>query len=282
MVGAERTGWLDRHPVISYVLVAFGISWGLGVIAFDDRLAFSAPTRTIADHLAKFGPSLAALVVVGLTGGVSGVRGLLGGLLHWRVSGRWYAVALLGPLFLWSVAAAIRFGLRGEAPSTDRAAWALFLPLVSKHVFAGGGLGEEIGWRGYLLPRLQSRRSALTSSLVIGLLWGCCHVPAFLYAGAGKSGGLETLVLFTLLTTALAVVFTSVYNSTRGSLLIVVLLHGAFNGSENWIKRLLPDLAGDATSTILFGILVLTAALVLLLVFGGRSLSSNPVQTESV
>jgi membrane protease YdiL (CAAX protease family) len=216
------------------------------------------------------------LLAFGITGGASAVGALLRGLLHWRVPAGWYALALLGPLSLWCVSAAVRFGLSGEVRTIDAGQSAVFFPFLVKHVFVGGGLGEEIGWRGYLLPRLQSHRSALTSSVIIGVLWGCWHVPAFFYAGTGKSGGLETVVLFTLLTTALAVVFTFVYNGTLGSLLIVVLLHGAFSGSENGIKRLVPDLAGDAAATILFGALVLITASVIVVVFGPRTLSSIP------
>src|SRR5215211_4092979 len=94
-------------------------------------------------------------------------------------------------------------------------------------IFPGSALGEEIGWRGYALPRLQYRRSALSASLILGVIWAFYHLPLFFTGQAFRSPSL--LVPFVVSGLALSVILTWVYNSTGGSLLLVVLLHATAN-----------------------------------------------------
>jgi membrane protease YdiL (CAAX protease family) len=192
--------------------------------------------------------------------GPSGVRELFGRLLQWRVATGWYGVALAGPLVLWLIAAGLFFAMGDAEPSVELAGLAVFPGLFALRVFLGGGLGEELGWRGTLLPLLAEKRSALVASLWIGVLWGLWHAPAFLFQGSGKEGDLVTLLLFTVYCTALSLIFTWMVRGTGGSLLLVVLLHGTANSTENTIKAVLPALQGEATATFLYGGLILVAA----------------------
>ena len=91
-------------------------------------------------------------------------------------------------------------------------------------------VGEELGWRGYSLPKLLTGRSALSASLILGVLWGAWHLPTFFVPGAPQYG--LPFSAFVLLTIAYSVVFTWVYLHTRGSVLIATLLHGAINLSQ--------------------------------------------------
>jgi uncharacterized protein len=135
------------------------------------------------------------------------------------------------------VAAAVTLGEASWEPAGP-----VHLVLLPTALIAGillGGL-EEIGWRGYLQPRLQDRFSALTVGLVIGLVWALWHAPLFLMESTSQAS--FSPIWFTIHAVALSVVLTWVYNSTGGSLLIAVLFHGAINGWYDWtISGLAPD-----------------------------------------
>jgi hypothetical protein len=121
----------------------------------------------------SFGPFLAALIVLALTNGKSGVVGLLRRMVRWRVGLRWYAVALLVPAGITIAATALNVLLGAQAPtSAELGGWTSLLPtfLFVLLIPGLGGAWEEPGWRGFALPRLQSGRSALVASLILGVL----------------------------------------------------------------------------------------------------------------
>jgi uncharacterized protein len=107
--------------------------------------------------------------------------------------------------------------------TTIPGAVALFLVFI----FPGSAGGEEIGWRGFALPHLQADRSALGASIVLGVVWGVWHLP--LYLTGADSRPLSLFAAWVLITVAASVIYTSIYNGTGGSLLIVVLFHAASN-----------------------------------------------------
>jgi membrane protease YdiL (CAAX protease family) len=195
--------------------------------------------RTAASILLHYGPALAAIVVAGAAGGRRGIGRLLRPLGHWRVGVGWYVFVLLFPLGVRLAATGLNLLLGGSPPSFFAAGAEsgvpagvhplLLLVPVFLGVFLQAGIAEEIGWRGFALPRLQARFGALTSSLILGLLWAVWHFdpqrgPALLERG----------VLYPLAVLAMTVLMTWVYNSTGGSLLLVVLYHTASNVSD-WI-----------------------------------------------
>jgi membrane protease YdiL (CAAX protease family) len=98
------------------------------------------------------------------------------------------------------------------------------------------GLGEEMGWRGYALTRLQMTKSPFISSLIVGLFWGLWHLP-IIYWFSSQTGLLFLVEfgLYVLLLTAVSVIFTWVYNVTNKSLWMIVLMHAAFTASGNTI-----------------------------------------------
>jgi membrane protease YdiL (CAAX protease family) len=170
-------------------------------------------------------PSSVAVLLVAVLHGKAGVRKLLRRLLMWRVGfGWWVAVVLLSTLPLGAVGLSIVFG--GDAPdvtTTIPGAVVLFVLFI----FPGSAGGEELGWRGFALPHLQTVRSALDSSVVLGVAWGVWHLP--LYLTGADIRPLSLFAPWVVLTVATSVIYTWLYNGTGGSLLIVVLFHAASN-----------------------------------------------------
>lgn len=258
-----------RRPILSFVLVAFVVSWAAwGVLALLD----SEPGLNIAGLLwllGGLGPPIAAIVVTQVTDGSQATRQLLGRLLQWRVGWRWYGVAVLLPALVVAGTVIIDAVIRGVSTPTPGLEFALLLVglIVYSSIIAGGL--EEIGWRGFALPRLQSSFDALTASLAIGVVWVVWHAPLFLASGVVQA---ELPILpFFIQGIALAVVFTWVYNSTRGSLLLVVLLHGAYNAwlSSVWLLR--EDI--DPTTMWIMVALVVVIAVAVIAVYGRAHLS---------
>ena len=126
--------------------------------------------------------------------------------------------------------------------------------------FIHGGLSEEFGWRGYVLPRFQAKWNALVSSLVLGIIWGVWHLP-LIKAGMSFTNSIAELLLWQ---TLVAVYFTWVFNNTNGSILAVVLFHAMANSS--------PDIVWCCSSPWYFYGVYLLAGILIVIIFGPRTL----------
>jgi uncharacterized protein len=204
-----------RHPLITFFVLAYALSWlawPVWALGFYPNPIFS------------FGPFLAALLVLAITRGKTGVGGLLRRMVRWRVGLRWYAVALLVPVTLTLAATVLNVLLGAQAPSSaELGGWTGLLPLFFLILLIPGlgGTWEEPGWRGYALPRLQDGRSALIASLILGVLWALWHLPLMV---VGQVHYADIVLVI-----AAAVVFTWVFNNANGSVLIVMLMHAMNN-----------------------------------------------------
>src|ERR671932_2896951 len=232
-----------RHSLLAFFLLAFGISWIVWVpaaVASWGLLSLRLPLA-LTGLLGAFGPTLAAIILTSANDGVPGLRRLLGGLFLWRVGLRWYAFVLLYPAAISLATTALYVSFGGPAPDfadppvlrlyplppelSEVGPWPLVPFVIIQTLLIGSPMGEEIGWRGYALPRLQAIRSALGASLILGLLWGLWHLPLYLTYGHPLSE--VFLGWFLLGIVADAVLFTWVYNNTRGSLLLALLFHAS-------------------------------------------------------
>jgi membrane protease YdiL (CAAX protease family) len=206
---------VKRHPLITFFVLAFALSWLPSILyAFD----LSSQTN------AGFGPFLAALVVLALTQGKSGIGGLLRRMVHWRVGFRWYAVALLLPVGIALTATVLNVLLGAQAPSAaDLGGWTgLFSTFAVLLLIPGlGGAWEEPGWRGFALPRLQGGRSALFAGLILGVLVAAWHLP-MMVVGQGHYVDIAAIMAWTL-------VLNWVFNSANGSVLIIMMMHAMNN-----------------------------------------------------
>lgn len=221
---AARPGW---QRSAAFLLLAFVLSWmpWLALVATTGD-ALAGPGSTALWVAGGFGPTVAALLVAGLFDGRAGLRELIGGLRRWRL-GRWYlALVLPLPVALLAVVVTVSTG-----PASLEVAglghW-LLLPVMLLGGVLLGGL-EEVGWRGYLLPRLQTAVGPVVASVVIGLVWALWHTPLFVLDSTSQTSFSPTW--FTLHAVALSLVLTWVYNGSGGSVLLAVLFHGVVNGS---------------------------------------------------
>lgn len=243
--------FLANYPLTFFFIIAYAGSWlvmlpylrfgnGLSLLPFSWPVPFG-----LSAAIAPFaGPFLAAFTMTGLSEGREGIRCLLKRIVQWDVSFKWYIFALIG-IPIITVLGAI--ALPGALASFQMP-WQLLLTYPLSFLITlviGGPLGEEPGWRGFALPRLQKVQGPLVGSLVLGILWAFWHLPYFWMPewGTPKAGMLD-IVYFVLASLALTFIYTWVYNNTKSSLLIVILIHAsndAFFINQLFVSNLVTD-----------------------------------------
>ena len=221
---------MKNYPVVCFYLLAFGFSW-LGwapaVLGSRGIAPFDEPAFRLLLILPAVGPALAAVIVTRATQGKDGVRGLLRALIQWRVGLAWYAVAVLGPALLLLAGQAITKLLGLAATYTGLEGEPLPLAISAFMVALLSNPWEEVGWRGFALPRLQKRYTTWPATLIVGLLWGLWHLPLFFWAGNPMSE--YPFLPWLIGTVAEAFLYTWLYNRTGGSVLLVALFHVMLN-----------------------------------------------------
>jgi membrane protease YdiL (CAAX protease family) len=202
--------------------------------------------------LGNFGPSAAAIALLALSGQRRELRGLLKRLLPHRAPPMLYALVLFLPLvtLLPGLLYASLFA-DSSGPSFAALAGGLLPALLAGLLISGPG--EELGWRGYALPRLQAAHGPLAASLLIGAVWGVWHLPIWLWSSpSGGAAFAAEFALFVVTLSAFSVVFTRVYNRTGASMWMVVVLHASFTASYNGLAVALgPQATGTWVPTLL-------------------------------
>jgi hypothetical protein len=205
-------------------MIAFGLAWGIIAlyILLPEQMAGlfgEISGQHPLFYLAVYAPAIAALAIILYKTGRAGTRRFLGRLLLWRASAAWYAFLLLGiPLLFYAGAL-----WKGLSPAELVPVSAVGAYLVALALHAIKGPVEEIGWRGFALPLLQRRMSPLWAGLVIGLIWGIWHLPAFFLSGTEHSAW--SFTDFFVGTIALSLIATALFNASRGSILLPALFH---------------------------------------------------------
>lgn len=267
---AARPAWLTRHPLATYFALAYVLSWSVEIPLAAAAQGWTRWHVPLAFHyLAAYGPLLAAVITTWLIEGAPGLRHLAARMVRWRVRPVWWVVAV-SPLFLYGISAVVLRVLRGTwtdagllgrinaLPDLGLGAWLFWLVTF--------GIGEETGWRGFALPRLQQRSSALSATVVLAGLWITWHLPTFLYLPTYMKLGLTVLPGFAVGIAAGAVVLTWLYNSTRGSILVVAVGHATLN-------FVTASPAGDQTIAAAISTAVMVWAVVVILVWKPATLS---------
>jgi uncharacterized protein len=227
--------WVRRHPLAGYFVLAYVMSWAAwSPLVLSARGLIQLEIHPAWHLTGAFGPFLSALIVTTLARGSEGVRELIGRMCRWRVGVAWWLVAL-SPIALYLVAVLVDsfiegsfnlggFGKVNELPD-------LCWPIGWLVMILTFGLGEETGWRGFALPRLQARRSAMSATLILVVLWLGWHVPVFLYKESFIEMGFPGAIGWAVSIAFGAIFLTWLYNSSRASILMVIIWHGTFNAA---------------------------------------------------
>ena len=203
---------IRRYPFAVFVVLSCTWTWGLAAMG-ERSLVFPL--------IALFGPTFGACVVLPATEGGAGIRRLLACFRVRRADLPWLAVALLLPLAL-----TVPVWLLGSVAQASLDFRLTPLSAVS-FVLAALIVGEEVGWRGFALPHLLRRQSALVASLIVGIVWAFWHLPNFLLPGFPHRG--LPFPAFVLMVVAYSVLFAWLYCRTAGSLTVAVVFHAAIN-----------------------------------------------------
>lgn len=234
LISAELSPVANKPRLLLFFALAYLISWliWLPLIASSQNWTAVSPPFVLY-FLGTIGPAVAAVLMTGLDSGRQGVWALLRRLVLWRVASKWYLTALLLPVVVRSAALGAlyffgRFALDLSLSPWHELVWLFGLMLILVPL-------EEIGWRGYALPRLQISHSPFWASMIVGVMWSFWHLPLMWISGSYQEtrSPLSYMLVFTLTLLPTSVLFTWLYNQTRGSLLLVSLFHASINVTES-------------------------------------------------
>jgi uncharacterized protein len=253
----------------AFLMISFGLAWGImGLFIFNSEQMISIFGPVSGRHplfvLAVYAPAIAALCVVFWASGISGIKKFLTRLLLWRAPVAWYAFLLFGIPLIYYAGSAVKgnlfenpFPFPGMGDMLAAMAFMLILGPV-----------EELGWRGVALPLLQRHLAPIWASLLLGLVWGLWHLPAFFLSGTPQSAwGLTPFVIGSV---AVSVILTPFFNSSKGSILIPALFHFQLN------NPLWPD--AQPYDTYFF----VVAAIIVICINRSSMFSQNGAVTEVV
>jgi membrane protease YdiL (CAAX protease family) len=261
---------IARHPLLSFFLMALLFSWiAVAPLILNQAL----PVEPFQILGAFAGPTLAAVIVLALIEGQIGLAIFFKRYLQWRAGIGWWLIVLFGILLALTIVATF---LLGSSILTDFLTnFALILPTYLTTLLVGvllGPLWEEPGWRGFALPRLQAHYGPVVGSLILGVIWALWHAPG--YAGGWMVSGFPALLVYCI---GFSILATWIYNNTRQSTLLMILLHASSNAAISVGANVLPtDLSASMHAFVFSGwIPALTggivAGLILLLTRGGLS-----------
>ncbi len=287
---------ISRHPLTAFFVIAFAGEWivwlplvlaqnGLGLLPYTiPDIGPYPPSYWFAALSSITGPTLASFMVTAITTGKAGVRQLLRRYVIWRVGLRWYLLVLVGVPLLQLVCSSVFLGIAPLSALIQQ--WPLFFTTYLPNILiiaVAVQIWEEGGWSGYAVPNLQKRFGAWRATLILGPLWALFHLPAFFVPGQifqSKVDAITMIVTMGILIIGAIptrMIMTWVFNNTKASILIAILLHAALdasNGGSAYITHLLPPSqnGGYGLATLLFPLV----AAVLLLIFTKGRLSYKP------
>ena len=278
---------------MAYFVIAFAGSWafllpfalsrgvnGLGILPFripDIAFIIAFVLCTPA------GPALASLSVTAVTSGKAGLGLLLRRCVQWRVGIGWYLIAIFGFIPIWLVEISVFYGVNLYLALLLK--WTLIFTVFfpqAVSIILTASFAEELGWRGFALPRLQQRYGPVLGTVILGSLHGLWHLPTF-FTFVNGPFILTSYVGFLIVVIASTFFYTWVFNHTKGSVLIATLTHG-FGDAASFVVLLIPAqlvVSGWARPFVYGGwqadnIVIFGALAVLLLVFTRGRLGYQP------
>ncbi len=193
-------------------------------------------------YFGVFAPAFVAMWLVHRYGGRAAVSALLRRLVQWDVGLRWYVFAVTYIAAIKLAAALIHRLATGEWPRFGDEPLYIMLAATIGSTLLLGQAGEEVGWRGYALPRLASRFGLAAASIVVGIIWATWHLPLFFIPGTELTG--QSFPFYLLSVTGVSVAIAWLYEHTNGSLFLAMLMHSAVNNT----KDILPSVGPKPTN----------------------------------
>jgi membrane protease YdiL (CAAX protease family) len=226
-------------PLPLYFFLVFVFAWAFWFCA---NAVTTPAVRWLLLALGVFTPGLVALWMTYRQRGAGGVGSLLARLVQWDIGGRWLAFALL---FMATVKVLVALIVR-----VSTGAWPVFgdeaIPLMFVaaifSTLVGGQIGEELGWRGFALPRMAASVGLAPASVMLGVIWAVWHAPLFFVTGTDKTG--QSFPFFALQVIGSSVALAWLFMKTNGSLFATMLLHAAINNTKDIVPSALPT-TGD-------------------------------------
>ena len=241
--------------IISVIIMYFGTVVSIDILFF---------------YISFWSPTISAIIIAGIIGGWAEIKKLLSGFLKWRVGVFWYFAGfflMVGPLLF----TLFYLLLGGEAPGNPGLTGGLiFITLINTII--NGPLSEEAGWRGFALPKLESRFGSLNSSIILGIIWACWHIPFYFIEPR------MPFYIFIMLVLVITILMTWGYNSTKGSLIITVIFHFSFNFNGAFITGIL----GLLPMTIFYiaGSVMIGFYVIIVIIYAGSSKLSRKPDSE--
>lgn len=237
---------LRKHPLLNYFLLAYAISWLLSIPFILSEWGILHGDYKVWFVFKGFGPFFSAYILSWAIAGKGGMKRLREQLRQRKATWPWFVLVLLVIPLLLMVGILLQpgttIGFKGLSPIL-LASYPLTYVAV---LFGGGPLGEEPGWRGFALPRLQQKFGALIGTLILGVLWTCWHLPDFLTSAQGGGPGtgfntfLQNFPIFLALVMSFAVLLTWIYNKNNGNIFLALLAHASINTPQVVLVPLFP------------------------------------------
>lgn len=282
--------WMRQHPIAAYFTLAFAGTWtlhmpmvlgrqGLGIFPYEVPMALFAILFILG---AIAGPTLGAFLVTNALDGNEGRRKLFRRYGQWRVGLPWYALAIFGIPIIYIAAGSVAMG---GMPLADLGAnwFTFFTTYLPALLFFPAFItwGEEPGWRGFALTRMQEHYHPLLSGLVVGFMHALWHLPVFTFVSGPIPLGpfdLPEFALNTAVTVAFTIILTWVFNNAKGSILIAVLLHVSINTSSAWMSALIPNYPQEAAGKIVMVIYFVAAVALIFMTNGRLGYATDPAE----
>lgn len=278
--------YMHKHPLVSFFFMAYSFSWII-LIPYILSQWYILPHSNIFVVFfalnAFVGPTLSAYIMGRITEGKDGWINIKKCFRRFKVGWPWYIFILLGlPLVMMFGISIIPGALSSFQgfPSGFSAKYIVYFVIL---FFGGGPLGEEIGWRGFALPRMQVRYGALRATLILGILWAFWHLPHFLTTAQRGGPGSNPSILyvnfpiFLLMVMSITVIMTWVFNHTKGSLFVSILLHTSINTFSLILALFSAPIVTNTDLPVAIGLGILA---IIILIFTRGKLGYKPDQKQ--
>lgn len=274
--------WIGRHRVVSFLLITYAFTWTVQALLVVLNMEASW-TLSILVGFGGFGPPIGTAVVIWAAGG--DLRAWISQVFKWRVGVKWWTIAIGLPLLVLVIGSGLFVSFGGPVYLGSLPFVGIYLFVMAWGVVWGGGQ-EELGWRGFMLPMLQEKYSALTSSLLIGIAWAGWHLPLFLNTNLEHgSWALSQQLVWVVTILAGSILWTWMYNSTGGSVLVVAVFHAGINAMGVFhpadLDALAPGGVPDPWLNLLAevtgAIPLVAVAILVVFIYGAARLSNHEV-----